>query len=276
MKKALLIGINYIHCPDVDLRGCIDDVVNMQSMLLTHYGYTAENITILRDDTTDPALMPTRANMLAAMRTLFLHSELLSEVWFHYSGHGSQIHMNGSTTALDSVIVPVDYATAGMITDNDIYTLLRLTRCPTLMLMDCCHSGSVCELPWTTEYISGTNFQITKNNRPMLSNNNIYEISGCKDSQTSADFYDTADKMAEGAFTDSFLRALRANGYSAPIKTVYAGLCTWLASQGFTQKPLVSSSSPTLSWQFTPVLSTAPPLTPAKIIRHHFRTVFWY
>ena len=40
MKKALLIGINYINKDkEVQLSGCIDDVLNMKRMLITKMGY---------------------------------------------------------------------------------------------------------------------------------------------------------------------------------------------------------------------------------------------
>jgi metacaspase-1 len=77
-------------------------------------------------------------------------------LFFHYSGHGAtQADVSPDTDEADGqdeTIVPVDYQKAGMIVDDEIFDLLvaplpkgvRLTA-----VMDCCHSGSVFDLPYT-------------------------------------------------------------------------------------------------------------------------------
>ena len=65
MKKALLIGINYLQT-NVSLHGCIDDIVNMNTVLKNVYKY--DQITMLRDDiTNNPATKPTRNNIMTAL-----------------------------------------------------------------------------------------------------------------------------------------------------------------------------------------------------------------
>ena len=49
MKKALLIGINYIG-GKAPLKGCINDAHNVANFLVNNYGYLPENIRILTDD----------------------------------------------------------------------------------------------------------------------------------------------------------------------------------------------------------------------------------
>ena len=46
-KKALLIGINRYKVPGADLRGCVNDVKNMQDVLTRYYGFSAGDITTL-------------------------------------------------------------------------------------------------------------------------------------------------------------------------------------------------------------------------------------
>ena len=60
MKKALLIGINYVGTEN-ELNGCINDVKNMKTMLIDKLGYKSQNITMLTDETTKK---PTKSNIL--------------------------------------------------------------------------------------------------------------------------------------------------------------------------------------------------------------------
>ena len=64
MKKALLIGINYINDPDSSLQGCIEDVINMRNMLIDAYDYDVSNILTLRDDAIVTENQPTRDNII--------------------------------------------------------------------------------------------------------------------------------------------------------------------------------------------------------------------
>ena len=267
LKRALLIGINYTDVSGVSLRGCIDDIDGMKNTLVAHYGYDPANILMLRDDLKD--YMPTRDNMMKALYQLMSASGKCSEIFIHYSGHGSQIQDPSSNDAYDSVIVPVDYQTNGLIADHELFTALQYSKCPTMVVMDCCHSGNVCELQYTTEYLYNDLFSTPKNKRPPMNNPNIVVFSGCKESQTAADIYDTDDRDYEGAFTDALLDALKLFQYSVSIKPLYQQVCRALEKGGFKQKPLVSSSSGNLSWVFTPVKATQ--LTTKKVIQQRFK-----
>jgi hypothetical protein len=68
-RKALLIGINYIGTRS-ELRGCINDVHNVQNFLMQRAGYKPDDMVVLTDDARDPRSIPTRQNMTAAMHWL--------------------------------------------------------------------------------------------------------------------------------------------------------------------------------------------------------------
>jgi hypothetical protein len=256
MKVALLIGINYTSIPESTLQGCINDITNMRNVLISKYGYDASNITMLRDD--DTSKMPTHAAMLTAFNDIVIASKSKSctEVWIHYSGHGSRVKdINGDEkSGFDSVIIPLDFKTAGSITDDVIFQYIKQIPCPTIILMDSCNSGTVCDLEWSFEYLNGSKFSRTRNstNQKMVINPNIIMLSGCKDIQTSADIYDPEDKQPEGAFTDAFLRALKQNQYKGPAWSVYRDTCIGLNKNGYTQKPIISGTSPNMLWNFNP------------------------
>ena len=153
-------------------------------------------------------------------------------------------------SGLDSCIVPVDFMNTGFIIDDDILRIIRGIKCPAMILSDSCHSGTVCDLPYSIEYLYGATFRFMRNNTAVITNPKIVMLSGCKDTQTSADFYDAQDGESEGAFTDAFLRALKQNNYNASLAKIYVDTSKWLANNRFSQKPILSSSTAMPSWTF--------------------------
>lgn len=152
-RKALLIGINYFGSAN-ELRGCINDSRNMFNFLTQRYGYKAEDIVMLNDDTTDPVRVPTRANMLRAMQWLVSNAQPNDALFFHYSGHGGQTKdLDGDEEdGMDDVIYPVDFQAAGPIIDDDMHAIMVTPLQPGVRLtalFDSCHSGTVLDLPYT-------------------------------------------------------------------------------------------------------------------------------
>jgi hypothetical protein len=74
--------------------------------------------------------------------------------FFHFSGHGSRVKDKDGDEAdgYDETICPVDYKREGQILDDDMHRIMvrplpqgsRLTA-----IFDCCHSGSMMDLPFT-------------------------------------------------------------------------------------------------------------------------------
>ena len=74
--------------------------------------------------------------------------------FFHYSGHGGRVKDDDGDEedGYDETLIPVDYQKAGQIRDDVVYSELvgRMPEGSTLTcLMDCCHSGTVLDLPYT-------------------------------------------------------------------------------------------------------------------------------
>jgi hypothetical protein len=149
-KRAVLIGINYVG-QEGQLSGCHNDVGNMKSFLMNVHGFPESNITILMDDGNHT--IPTRANILKAYENLAQSSRAGDTCFCHYSGHGGKLRdENGDEDdGYDETLVPVDYVTAGQIRDDDLFQAL-VSRMPqgvlVTCLMDCCHSGTVLDLPY--------------------------------------------------------------------------------------------------------------------------------
>lgn len=224
-KRAVLIGINYIGTRS-ELRGCINDVNNIKSVLISQYGYLEENILYLTDNS---PIKPTKANILRAFEWLVSGSKntdfsqksfapLLENSYsffLHYSGHGTQVvdknfdEMDG----LDEAICPLDYETNGMIIDDVIRSSLAIKipkdSCLTA-IMDCCNSGSNFDLLWNVKP-AFKGYNLTKSGRYSNTIGKVVMLSGCKDYQTSADV--NFQGSAQGALTNALINVLKSNNY---------------------------------------------------------------
>jgi hypothetical protein len=241
MKKALLIGIDYINNPKASLRGCINDIITTRNMLIDAYDYESENITILRDDFGD-FLQPTRTNILTELNWLATNSENLEEIWFHYSGHGSQLQ--SQNFEMKDIIVPVNYEEEGCIYDSELLDIIRKIKCRIIMVFDCCHSGSICDMPWSFEYTdtNAEKYSRIQINNIVLENQNVYVLSSCRDNESSADSSNNLDQ-AVGAFSNAFVECLRKSHHNINILELYVNICEFLIENGYTQNPLFSTSN---------------------------------
>jgi len=240
-KKALLIGCNYIGTTN-ELHGCINDIVNMSHVLTDALDYDLQNIFELRDD--NPRMLPTRTNILAALNYLISQSPKLSEIWVHYSGHGSQIRdvENTEKDGFDEVIVPLDYLQSGFITDDELFNIIKNVKCRMILIFDSCCSGSICDLQNMFEY-DGNQLIRTVDGTKKVENPNVYVYSGCKDNQTSSDSYNKEQEQGVGAFTDSLLHSFRINHCSTDVLKLYTDTCKYIKSRGFSQTPVFTSST---------------------------------
>ena len=214
MKKALLIGINYIHSPDnVKLSGCIDDAQSIKQMLIQYLGYTEENIILLID--TDESNMPTGMNIYKKLQQIIVDSESIDEFFFHYSGHGSQFTdtNNDEIDGKDEFIIPCDYTKIGVITDDLLRFMINQIKCRTLMLFDCCHSGSIVDLPYQFDLQKDGNIRKNIQSNYNCPNKEIYKISGSRDDQVSLSMFDYIANKYRGACTHSFIDTLTAHNF---------------------------------------------------------------
>ena len=144
-KKAFLVGIND-YAPvgpgGSDLRGCVNDVRDM-AHTLNALGIVPAMPGSMRICTNACA---TRANILAGIRWLVAGAKKGDVIVFYYSGHGSQVaDISGDEIdKRDETICPHDYATAGMIKDDDLRMAFAGVAAGVNLdvILDSCHSGS--------------------------------------------------------------------------------------------------------------------------------------
>ena len=244
MKFALLIGSNYINVPNSRLYGCINDIINIKNMLIDAYNYNASNIIMLRDDNKN--MLPTRNNIINNLTNVINESGKYDELWIHYSGHGSRIIDNNydENDGYDEVVVPCDYIQEGFITDDIIFNIIKNSKCRTIIVMDCCNSGTVCDLQWTFENNESSFNKYMNPNREIISNPNIFMISGCKDDQYSNDIYSSENNQSCGALTSTMIKCLRNSQHNIGLFNLYDNICNELIVSGFpNQLPVLSSSA---------------------------------
>eukprot|EP00668_Euglena_longa_P001583 GGOE01001868.1.p1 GENE.GGOE01001868.1~~GGOE01001868.1.p1 ORF type:complete len:475 (-),score=123.67 GGOE01001868.1:447-1808(-) len=275
-RKSVLVGINYFGSTG-ELRGCVNDVHSM-IRFIEPYGFlnTPDSMIVLTDDQRNSNRIPTAQNIRSAIQWLVFNAQPGDMFFFHYSGHGVQVPDRDGDEAdgMDEAICPVDYTRAGFITDDELFELLvqplpqgtRLT-----CIMDCCHSGTVLDLPFVFNVNQGMVGRIARPNsdwkqafsefyyfgdRPdeptdKLAMADVLLISGCKDSQTSADVGNVGHAFGEvslvggpgGALTNAFISVVQRNSHLTYVEVI-VGMRNELRANGFSQVPQLSASQP--------------------------------
>ncbi|KAJ7671190.1 caspase domain-containing protein [Mycena rosella] len=91
-KKALLIGIRTARTEGYPvLEAAHNDVKKMSNLLIEIYHYAPSDICVLIDDGIDDHVQPTRASILQAIADLVKDVKDGDYLFFHYSGHSTQV-----------------------------------------------------------------------------------------------------------------------------------------------------------------------------------------
>jgi hypothetical protein len=234
-KFALIIGINYVGTK-YNLQGCLTDADNMITFLVNKRGYLRKNITLITDST---PVKPTSLNIQNAISALISLATVKGarELWFHYSGHGTYVKdlNKDEKDGRDECIVPLDFTNKGFILDDALNQLIMKLPavCRMVCMFDSCYSGTVLDL----KYAADINNSISVDNSGSNILGRIIMISGCTDTQTSAEAW--LNGKWSGAMTTSFLACYK-DGITC--FDLANKMRTYLKARGFTQSPRVDSS----------------------------------
>lgn len=243
-KWALLIGINdYIHGPERwDLRGCENDVKMTSELLVSRFGFPRQNIkTLLSAEATRQAIVDGIEDWLVA------NSKPEDIVYFHFSGHGSQLtDVDGDEDdGKDEMICPADMRKGdrgSIITDDELRELFAgIPAQNVTIVLDACHSGSgtrdlslvqprFAEFEDRAVVVSASPRPVTSTATSsalpapavgggMESGKLQVTISGCRPDETSADAY-IKDGFYAGALTYNLTHNLK----TAPPEMTYRQL----------------------------------------------------
>ena len=244
MKYALLIGINYYGTKS-QLNGCINDINHVKDKLVSKLGFNLENIRILTDDSNELSKLPTGENIINGLIDLINKANAVeggTDIWIHYSGHGSYMIDKSSDEkdGKDEVIVPLDYLNKGVISDDYLHQLLSnlssKIRCT--CFFDCCHSGTILDLKYKYNKKLSETIDNPNSNIKAI----VFLISGCMDCQTSADYCSTKNHEWAGAMTTSFLKVLENENYQLTCFNLLQKLNEDLSKCKFSQIPQMSCS----------------------------------
>ncbi|KAK8508224.1 hypothetical protein V6N13_055669 [Hibiscus sabdariffa] len=143
-KRAVLVGCNYPNT-QFRLQGCINDVLSMEDLILSEFGFDQHNVKFLIDEPgTSPEGLPTYANIMAALEEMVDDAVAGDVLFFHFSGHGTTISSlkPGESYKEEEAIVPCDL---NLITNMDLRRLIQKLKPGTsfTILSDSCHSGGL-------------------------------------------------------------------------------------------------------------------------------------
>lgn len=206
-RKAILFGLNYASNPSAKLSGCINDVQMMGAFL-------REKMKIVVDVYTDEN-SPHDCSAIGIITKLYevavqSWKESLQYVYIHYSGHGSYVKdvNNDEADKRDECLVPSDFQTAGLITDDYMNKLFSYFNPSTriVCVFDCCHSGTIGDV----KYSWSSPTSVIAENINCKVKAKIITLSGCMDDQSSTDAYNIMkDNKFSGALTTCLLLAIK-------------------------------------------------------------------
>lgn len=242
-RHAVCFGINYESNPRARLRGCVNDVKNIGKMLFGSFGF--RDVRVFCDDVPNPHT--TKEKIMEEISALADRSKEheLETAWIHFSGHGTQIADNNGDEldGRDECILPSDFENKGLIRDDELRFALSKFNPNTkvICIFDCCHSGTIMDLKYT--YVNNS-VSRTENKAAALSPR-IMCISGCMDTQTSADAYNVrGNREFSGAMTSSLMMAITSmkNINDIRVLELMDKLHYYLKRKRFQQVPQLTSS----------------------------------
>jgi len=143
-RRALLVGVND-YGGRGDLKGCVNDVLDMHFSLRSLFNFQTEEIRVLTDRRATSTSIKHRLEWLAG------GAKAGDFLVFHFSGHGSQIRdRNGDEKLedrLDELFCPCDINwddRESYIIDDELYKIFKDVPEGALLevFLDCCHSGT--------------------------------------------------------------------------------------------------------------------------------------
>jgi len=220
-RKALCIGLQYDDRDTKFRLGASHRDARRMAKFLKKYGF--EVTVMLDNDAEDSPLLPTKENVCREIKKLCADARPGDKLFFHYSGHGTQIdNLNGTEfDKLDEVLLLHGfvenegfrsvhcrdrYKMDTVLLDDELYEMFATLPSGSLLtaICDSCHSGTVFDLPYTRRCSDMFSFFQDESIRERpVKQPSILLLSACDDSQT------TFENGSGGFFVGAFLKCMR-------------------------------------------------------------------
>lgn len=263
-KRALLIGINKYLIAGADLRGCVNDVLDLRTALTEFGGFKKNDITTIVDTAA------TKKAMMAGIKALVKASKKGDVALLHYSGHGSHVpddeKHRDETDGRDEILCPTDLNWDDPLRDDWLRETFGGLRDGVhfTVIMDCCHSGTITRAieppdvpvkqrflpsPWdiaAEESGRGLRRKVTSglrgSSRAARQAKDVVDaaipevlITGCRDTQTSADAF--INGRFNGALTFGLVEAIRGARGKLTYRQLHERASAVLKKRKFEQVP---------------------------------------
>lgn len=148
VKKALLIGINYLNNSKYRLSSPVNDIKIMKDFLVNYCNFQETDITLLSDSPT----IPEAGSFFNIVKHIKKLNEKLTEndfAFIYFSGHGSKIidSNNDENDKYDEVFLPQDFQ-INYLSDDLLHSLFKDLKSRAFVMFDCCNSGTICDFKY--------------------------------------------------------------------------------------------------------------------------------
>jgi hypothetical protein len=267
-KRAFLVGINRYQIAGADLRGCVNDVKDLSAALVEFHGFKKSDITVLTDRAA------TKKAMQAGIRSLLRSSKKGDVAVVNFSGHGSHVPDDNRDEAdgREEILCPADLDWDDPLRDDWLRTTLDGVKAGVnlTVIMDCCHSGTNTrailppDAPIKERYLpSPSSLKAVESGRsePRTISSELRAspraarkardivkaelpevlITGCRDTQTSADAF--INGKFNGALTFALVDAIRKSRGRLTYKQLHDRAAGVLKTRKFEQVPQLEGRS---------------------------------
>jgi hypothetical protein len=261
-NKALLVGINKYPDPRNELRGCVNDILEMEHFIAeTNKVYSKQNIKKLTNKDA------TKKEIITQIKWLIEGAEAGDQLLFHYSGHGAQAPTKFNSLekdGLDEIICPYDFDGTNNTSLGDKEFAQLFAAIPKgvhfVWISDSCHAEDLSRDPFKLDeedfnannthyrfftglshYEQGVDKEEQKSDitiggiAPIINPLNGALLSACQSHELSADTY--INKRFIGAFTHYLIENLNKYSGNKNMRSIIGLVNKDLEKNGYDQNP---------------------------------------
>jgi len=205
-ETALLFGLNYPSDKNMSLRGCVNDANSLARLYKKKHAFRRFEII------TDTINVMTRDIFVRKIEKLAEMSRLQkgSKFTISYAGHGARVHESVYGSESDHMDECIVLNKNERLRDDDFRNLLADfdPSSSIFILMDCCHSATMLDLPVSLS-LKGGNVSCTLTGAPLFAENSAkcLLISACADDQKARESVVRGE--FRGYFTSMFAEYVR-------------------------------------------------------------------